>query len=107
MRQIEDRWKINIRDPPNTNETIMKIIEDFKFTSPQIKDVHNYRNSKFKNYILNKCSQVCFKKDNFNECWKNCAKNLEYSNKSFDRSLDLFEQKYSAYEIAGKDYFKN
>jgi hypothetical protein len=107
MRQIEDRWRINIRDPPNPNETLLKIINDFKYTSTQIKDVHNYRDSKFQNYILNKCSQICFKRNSFNDCMTNCAENLTLSNKRFENSLDEFEEKYSAYEISGKDYFKS
>ena len=107
MRQIEDRWRINIRDPPNPTETIMKIINDFKYSSSQLQDVHNYKNYKFRNYIANKCSQICLSKTNFQDCLSNCAENLAFSNKRFENSLDKFEETYSAYELAGKDYFKS
>lgn len=107
MRQIEDRWRINIRDPPNPSETIMNIINNFSYSSSQVQDVHNYKNFKFRNYIANKCSKICLDKSNFNDCLNNCAYNLEMSKKSFENSLDRFEEKYSAYELAGKDYFKS
>lgn len=109
MRQIEDRWRINYRDPPNYNEEFIKMISNFNFNNSQVDDISNYRNLMFKKYLNKKCSSVCFniQKLTFQQCFSNCVAKFMSSENMFEDEMDRFEDKMSSFEASGKDYFKN
>ncbi len=107
MRQIEDRWRILKRDPPNEAQVISNIINNFNFTSYQNQDINNYKNGLFNAYRLDKCSLVCLSKSNYRECLDVCNTNLIESKRTLDTSLSTFYDKVKEMEKAGLEYFKN
>ena len=105
MRQIEDRWRINISDPPNTSEMYLNLINNFKMNSSQQRDVRGYSNYVLRNYITNKCSNRCLSIDNINykSCIENCSTKLLQSNKILDEQLEEFQDK--ARKLGDKVFF--
>jgi hypothetical protein len=88
MRQIEDSWKINPKNPPNQFEVLQNIHEKNVLSSEDHQELNNYRKNLIKNLINKKCSSICLtsKNLNFKECFDNCEAKLQYADNVFDSS---------------------
>jgi hypothetical protein len=58
-----------------------------KLKNSQLEEILQYRNYKFQNYLSKKCSEICIKKQNYQECLDNCMEKLINSNILFEKFL--------------------
>ncbi len=107
MRQIEDRWRIDHKDPPNSSEVYKNIMESFVYNDSQKQDISNYQTYVIKKYLNNKCLKVCMSNSNYANCLSNCYSKLIKSDELFNGCVDEFSQTMENYRLGGKDYFQN
>lgn len=107
MRQIEDRWRINMNDQPNMSESYIKILDSFKFNQSQLWDVSRYRSLMFKKYVNNKCSSVCLPNADYSQCFDKCVAKLNKSDNILNNSKENFEKEYNDFLVSGKPYFQS
>lgn len=109
MRQIEDRWRINPRDPPIVAETYLNIIKSYKLTDNNHKDINRYAQRQFSQFINQKCTKICFgiKNANFNNCLDNCSSKLLAASKEYESVQEDFNKVYETYEKSGSNYFQS
>jgi len=109
MRQIEDRWRINYRDPPNPSEEYSKLINSFKYNESQRYDISKYRTHVFRKYLNNRCTNICLniKNLNYQTCVSNCYSKFIKSDNLMESCVNIFEDTYKNYKLAGKEYFQS
>jgi hypothetical protein len=95
MRQIEDRWRINLRDPPNVSEMYLNLINQFTMNQAQKSDVGAFSQRVLRNYITGKCSSACLKMDkiDYKSCIENCNAKLLQSDKLMTEGIEDFTQR--------------
>ena len=95
MRQIEDRWRPNIRDPPNVSEMYLNLINGFTMNASQQSDVSAYSQRVLRGYINAKCSNVCLNVDklDFKTCLSNCNAKLLQSDKLLTQGVEDFKSR--------------
>lgn len=88
MRQIEDSWQVNVRNPYNEVEVIKNIHQKSILTDEDKMELKGYRNNLVKNLINKKCSTVCLnaKDTNFKNCFDNCEMKFQNADQLFERS---------------------
>jgi len=88
MRQIEDSWQVNSRNPPNEEEVIKNLKEKSILTEEDKKELIGYRNNLVKDLINKKCSSVCLnaKDTNFKNCFDNCETKYQNADQIFSQS---------------------
>lgn len=88
MRQIEDSWRINPRNPPNQFEVLGNIHSKNFLSGEDQQELNNYRKSLVKDLINKKCSSVCINsKDlNFKNCFDNCEAKFQNADQLFESS---------------------
>ena len=88
MRQIEDSWQVNSRNPPNEEEVIKNLKEKSILTEEDKKELIGYRNNLVKDLINKKCSSVCLnaKDTNFKNCFDNCETKYQNADQIFSKS---------------------
>jgi hypothetical protein len=106
MRQIEDRWRINLRDPPNVSEMYLNLINQFTMNPAQKSDVSAYTQRVLRNYINGKCSSACLTMDklDYKSCIENCNAKLLQSDKLMAEGVEEFNQRSAKF---GKNLFLN
>ena len=106
MRQIEDRWRINLRDPPNVSEMYLNLLKSFTINPAQQADISAHTKRVLRNYINGKCSSACLTIDNvdFKSCIENCNAKLLQSNKLMAEGVQEFKERSAK---LGKDLFLN
>lgn len=85
MRQIEDSWQVNVRNPQNEFETLKNIHERSVLTAEDKIELNGYRNNLVRDLINKKCSSVCLnsKDTNFKNCFDNCETKLQNADQIF------------------------
>ena len=92
MRQIEDSWQINTRNPHNEAEVIKNLHEKSVQSEEDKIELIDYRKNLIKNLINKKCSSVCFnaKDVNFKNCFDNCETKLQNADQMFTLSKNEY-----------------
>lgn len=92
MRQIEDSWRINPRNPPNHFEVLANIHSKNVLNSEDHLELINYRKNLFKDLINKKCSSVCLNsKDlNFKNCFDNCEAKFQNADRIFETTKKVY-----------------
>lgn len=105
MRQIEDRWRVNIRDPPNNSEMYLNLLNNFTINQSQSRDIKSYAQHMLKSYVSNKCSDACLKVPNvdYKNCIQNCSQKLIDSRNIFLEQVNEFEDKFT--KLGDKVFF--
>ena len=88
MRQIEDSWQTNIRNPQNEFEVLKNIHEKSVLTEEDKIELKGYRNNAVKELVNKKCSSVCLnaKDANFKNCFDNCELKIQNADQMFAQS---------------------
>ena len=92
MRQIEDSWKTNIRNPQNEFEVLKNIHEKSVLTEEDKNELKGYRVNLIKVLLNKKCSSVCLnsKDTTFKNCFDNCELKLQNADKMFAQSKNEY-----------------
>ncbi len=88
MRQIEDSWKINVRNPPNEVEVIKNLHEKSVLDQDDKIELKAYRIDLIRNLVNQKCSSKCLnaKDTNFKNCFDNCEAKFQNADNMFSQS---------------------
>jgi hypothetical protein len=94
MRQIEDSWKINAKNPSNEMEIIKNLHEKSELNDKDTKELKGYRINLIKNLINTKCSSICLnaKNTNFKNCFDNCEAKFQNADQIFFQSKNEFNE---------------
>jgi len=87
MKEIYNNTEFNTQAFNNNNKRFKYSDEIPKLKNSQLEEILNYRNYKFQNYLSKKCSELCIKKQNYQECLDNCMEKLINSNILFEKFL--------------------
>ena len=87
MKEIYNNTEFNSQVFRNNNKRNKYSNEIPKLKNSQLEEILNYRNYKFQNYLSKKCSELCIKKQNYQECLDNCMEKLINSNIQFEKFL--------------------
>jgi hypothetical protein len=109
MRQIEEQWRIDARNPPNLTETLNSILHNYKYNQHEENEINNYSKTLFKNWINTKCSSVCLriKNTNYNDCLDSCLAKVLSSSSIYDKVENNFNSIYSVHQKVGTNYFQS
>jgi len=97
MRQIEDSWKINPKNPPNQFEVLENIHSKNNLSANDHQELKNYRKTLLKELINKKCSSDCLNSKNLN--FKNCFDNCEAKIQNADNVLESSKKEYADYKF--------
>ena len=94
MRQIEDSWQVNLRNPRNDFETMKTIHQKSVLNEEDRFELNSYRKDLIKNLINNKCSSICLnaKEINFKNCFDNCEFKIQNADELFSRSKNEYAE---------------
>lgn len=107
MRQIEDKWKIDPRDPPNIVENYKNIVGSASLSVNNEADVLNFRNHYLKNTVFKTCTKTCLTKEkDYKTCFDVCSYKFTASVDLFNDTANHFFEKFDACQITGKNYFQ-
>ena len=106
MRQIEDSWKINPRNPPNQFEVLENIHSKTVLSSEDHHELNNYKSNLFKKLINKNCSSICIgsKEIQFKNCFDNCEAKLVLVGELFNNSKKEYLEYKTTQSFAGKQY---
>jgi hypothetical protein len=95
MRQIEDRWRVNVRDIPNSYEMYNNLLKKYIYNESQINDIRSYSIRSLRNFVNGKCNTYCLKSSNvaYKSCVENCSLKLLESDKILQSEFSKFESR--------------
>ncbi len=105
MRQIEDRWRINVRELPNNLELYSNMINNYQFNDGQLKDIRNYASIMFRRNLTMRCSDICLQNTEYTSCLSNCYKKHISSKTLMSNTINQFQKSFKEYEDNGRNYF--
>ena len=105
MRQIEDSWKIKLKNPPNPFEVYENIQSNNFLNSDYNQELNNYRKKNLKQIINKKCSSICLNsiEINFKLCFDNCEEKLQKSDYLFFLTKKFYLDFKATQTILGKE----
>jgi hypothetical protein len=95
MRQIEDRWRPNLRDLPNEYEMYSNMINKYVYNKSQVEDIRSYSRHTLKKFIAGKCLNICLRSKNidYKSCVENCSLKLLQSDSIMISEKEKFDQR--------------
>jgi hypothetical protein len=95
MRQIEDRWRPNVKDLPNESEMYTNMITKYVYNRSQVEDIRSYSRHTLQNFISKKCLNICIRSKNidYKTCFENCNLKLLQSDALMVSEKEKFDQK--------------